>query len=61
MLDRQKDHVQNVQDFAEGLKYAYMSHFYASCPTIFLQEGLAFEDLSSDTIEAVRNLPSFRR
>ncbi|KAF2682716.1 hypothetical protein K458DRAFT_306676 [Lentithecium fluviatile CBS 122367] len=61
ILDRQKDHVQNVQDFVDGLKYAYISHFYASYPTVFLQEGLAFEDLSSDVFEAVRNLPSFRR
>jgi origin recognition complex subunit 3 len=61
MLDRQKDHVQNVQDFVDGLKYAYMSHFYASYPTVFLQERVAFGDLSSDVFEAVRNLPSFRR
>jgi origin recognition complex subunit 3 len=61
MLDRQKDHVQNVQDFVDGLKYAYMSHFYASYPSLLLQEGLAFKDLSADIFEAVRNLPSFRR
>jgi origin recognition complex subunit 3 len=61
MLDRQKDHVQNVQDFCDGLKYAYMSHFYASYPSIFLQSGLEFKDLPADAFEAVRNLPSFRR
>lgn len=61
MLDRQKDHVQNVQDFVDGLKYAYMSHFYASYPTIFLQEDLAFKDLPTAALEAVRNLPSFRK
>jgi origin recognition complex subunit 3 len=61
MLDRQKDHVQNVQDFCDGLKYAYMSHFYASYPTILLRQGLKFEDLPADAFEAVRNLPSFRR
>jgi origin recognition complex subunit 3 len=60
MLDRQKDHVQNVQDFCDGLKYAYMSHFYASCPSIFLREGIAFEELTADAFKAVRNLPSFR-
>ncbi|OAL07606.1 hypothetical protein IQ06DRAFT_209338 [Phaeosphaeriaceae sp. SRC1lsM3a] len=60
MLDRQKDHVQNVQDFCDGLKYAYMSHFYASYPSIFLQEGIEFKDLPADAFEAVRNLPSFR-
>lgn len=61
MLDRQKDHVQNIQDFVDGLRYAYMSHLYASYPTVFLQKRVAFEDLSSDVFEAVRNLPSFRR
>jgi origin recognition complex subunit 3 len=61
MLERQKDHVQNVQDFSDGLKYAYMSHFYASYPSIFLQDGIAFKDLETDAFEAVRNLPSFRR
>lgn len=60
ILDRQKDHVQNIQDFVDGLKYAYMSHFYASYPTILLHDGIAFEDLSADVFEAVRNLPSFR-
>lgn len=52
--------MQNVQDFVDGLKYAYMSHFYASYPTIILKEDLAFKDLPSDAFEAVRNLPSFR-
>ena len=61
MLDRQKDHVQNTQDFCDGLKYAYMSHFYASVPSIFLKPGVAFDDLTVDAFEAVRNLPSFRQ
>ncbi|RAR15613.1 origin recognition complex subunit [Stemphylium lycopersici] len=61
MLDRQKDHVQNTQDFCDGLKYAYMSHFYASVPSIFLKPGVAFGDLTADAFEAVRNLPSFRQ
>lgn len=61
IFDRQKDHVQNAQDFPDGLKYAYMSHFYASCPSILLKEDLSFEDLSVDAFDAIRNLPSFRR
>jgi origin recognition complex subunit 3 len=60
MLDRQKDHVQNTQDFCDGLKYAYMSHFYASVPSVFLKHNLTFEQVSADAIEAVRALPSFR-
>jgi origin recognition complex subunit 3 len=61
MLDRQKDHVQNVQDFCDGLKYAYMSHFYASYPSIFFRGDLALRDIPSEAFAAVRNLPSFRR
>jgi origin recognition complex subunit 3 len=61
ILDRQKDHVQNTQDFCDGLKYAYMSHFYAGVPSVFLKDGVAFQDLSADALETVRNLPSFRR
>jgi origin recognition complex subunit 3 len=61
MLDRQKDHVQNTQDFCDGLKYAYMSHFYASVPSIFLGHDVAFDDLTAGVFEAVRNLPSFRQ
>ncbi|KAF1996241.1 hypothetical protein P154DRAFT_443665 [Amniculicola lignicola CBS 123094] len=60
ILERQKDHVQNVQDFSDGLKYGYMSHFYANCTSIFLKDGLSFEDVSPEIFEAVRNLPSFR-
>ncbi|KAF2118306.1 origin recognition complex subunit [Lophiotrema nucula] len=61
ILDRQKDHVQNVQDFFDGLKYAYMSHFYANLTSIFLRDDLAVKNLPPDVFEAVRNLPSFRR
>ncbi|KAF1830328.1 origin recognition complex subunit [Decorospora gaudefroyi] len=61
MLDRQKDHVQSTQDFCDGLKYAYMSHFYASVPSLLLKEGITFSDVTADIFEAVRNLPSFRR
>lgn len=61
ILDRQKDYVQNVQDFCDGLKYAYMSHFYASVPSILLSTEIGFEGLQMDAFEAVRNMPSFRR
>ena len=61
MLDRQKDYVQNVQDFCDGLRYAFMSHFYARVPSILLNADIKFEDLESDVLEAVRNMPTFRR
>ncbi|KAL1603906.1 Origin recognition complex subunit 3 [Paraconiothyrium brasiliense] len=59
--ERQKDHVQNVQDFVHGLKYAYMSHFYANPATIFLKPESTLKDFSSEAFEAVRNLPSLKR
>ena len=61
MLDRQKDHVQSVQDFIDGLNYAYMSHFYANAATVFLKSDPDFSDFSSEDFDTVRNLPSFRR
>jgi origin recognition complex subunit 3 len=61
ILERQKDHVQSVQDFVHGLKYAYMTHFYANPATVFLKDDPQFEDFSSDAFEAIRNLPSFKR
>lgn len=61
ILERQKDHVQNVQDFVESLKYAYMSHVYANYATIFLRLDLDFKDFPSDAFDAVRNLPSFKK
>jgi origin recognition complex subunit 3 len=61
MLDRQTDHVQNTQDFCDGLKYAYMSHFYASVPSVFLKHDVTIEQISADAFEAVRTLPSFRQ
>jgi origin recognition complex subunit 3 len=61
ILDRQKDHVQNIQDYSDGLKYAYMSHFYANQTSILLRPNLLFQTLDADVFEATRNLPSFRR
>jgi origin recognition complex subunit 3 len=61
MLDRQKDYVQNVQDFCDGLRYAFMSHFYATIPSVFLDDGLEYKDTRAESLEAVRNLPSFRQ
>lgn len=61
MLDRQNDYVQNVQDFCDGLRYAFMSHFYATVPSVFLDDGLKYKDTQAESLEAVRNLPSFRQ
>ncbi|OCK81041.1 hypothetical protein K432DRAFT_296423 [Lepidopterella palustris CBS 459.81] len=61
LVDRQKDHVQSVQDFSDAVKYAYMCHFYANPLSVFLSQSLAFGEMPHDVWEATRNLPSFRR
>ncbi|KAI9894943.1 MAG: hypothetical protein M1814_000164 [Vezdaea aestivalis] len=61
LLDRQKAHVQSVQAFTNGLKYAYMSHFFAN-PLSFLAAGeRSVGYLQAEHYEALRNLPSFRK
>ncbi|KAF2146603.1 uncharacterized protein K452DRAFT_314852 [Aplosporella prunicola CBS 121167] len=61
LLDRQKDHIQSVEAFVDAFKYAYMCHFYANSLSIFLRKDLSYEQMSSDDLEALRNLDSFRR
>jgi len=65
LMERQRNHTQSIQTFMSALKYAYMSHFYANPLSIILgfldnADGLS-EVLSDEHIEAIRNLPSFRR
>ncbi|KAH8148178.1 uncharacterized protein LAJ45_07630 [Morchella importuna] len=65
LLARYRDHNQSIQAFVGALKYAYMSHFYANPLSIIL----AFMDnldslgevLTPLHIEAIRNVPSFKR
>lgn len=61
LLEQQRDHIQSMDTFVKGVKYAYMSHFYANILSIFLRPGLKFEDVTNVEFEALRNLPSFRR
>jgi len=60
LLERHKEHLQSVQDFAAALQYAYMSHFYANPLSVFLSESLRFDDLSKDHFDALRNVLSFQ-
>ena len=68
LMERQKNHTQSIQTFIAALKYAYMSHFYANPLSIILSmasgksdgEGLV-DILDSGHVQAIRNLPSFRR
>ncbi|KAG0636478.1 origin recognition complex subunit 3 N-terminus-domain-containing protein [Tuber brumale] len=65
LLGRYRDHTQSIQAFVAALKYAYMSHFYANPLSIILgfidnTDGLG-EVLSTEHVEAIRNVPSFRR
>lgn len=60
LLERHREHLQSVQDFAAALQYAYMAHFYANPLSVFLIDSLQPEDLSKDHFEALRNVPSFQ-
>jgi origin recognition complex subunit 3 len=60
LLERHKEHLQSVQDFAVALQYASMAHFYANPLSVFLLDSLQPEDISKEHFEALRNVPSFR-
>ena len=77
LLDRSREQIAGVEDFADALqvciiaqrlqlaadilKYAYMAHFFANPLSVFLCDDLQFEDVSSEHLDALRNLPSFRQ
>jgi origin recognition complex subunit 3 len=65
LIGRQKNHTQSIQTFVAALKYAYMSHFYANPLSIILgffqKPDKLMEVLSDEHIQAIRNLPSFRK
>jgi origin recognition complex subunit 3 len=60
LLERHREHLQSVQDFAAALQYAYMAHFYANPLSVFLSDSLQPSHLSKDHFEALRNVPSFQ-
>lgn len=60
LLERHREHLQSVQDFAAALQYAYMAHFYANPLSVFLSDSLQLDELSKDHFEALRNVPSFQ-
>ncbi|KAE9971384.1 hypothetical protein EG328_003140 [Venturia inaequalis] len=60
LLERHREHLQSVQDFAAALQYAYMAHFYANPLSVFLSESLELGELSKAHFEALRNVPSFQ-
>ncbi|TID16760.1 Origin recognition complex subunit 3 [Venturia nashicola] len=60
LLERHREHLQSVRDFAAALQYAYMAHFYANPLSVFLSKTLKLGDLNGDHFEALRNVPSFQ-
>ncbi|KAI1322205.1 origin recognition complex subunit 3 N-terminus-domain-containing protein [Xylariaceae sp. FL0255] len=58
LLERQRDQVASIPDFARSLKYAYMCHFYANPLTVLLSDQF---DADTEILEVVRCLPSFRQ
>ncbi|KAJ2905050.1 putative origin recognition complex subunit protein [Zalerion maritima] len=63
MVDRQHDQVAGIHVFASSVKYAYMCHFYANPLSILLADAgdLGPDHLQPEHLEAIRNLPSYRR
>ncbi|KAG5912869.1 hypothetical protein E4U42_001744, partial [Claviceps africana] len=65
MLERQYEQVAGIQSFISSLKlaqYAYMCHFYANPLSVLCSASSHdVEALQQEHLEAVRNLPSFRR
>ncbi|KAG6008948.1 hypothetical protein E4U21_003498 [Claviceps maximensis] len=63
MLERQHEQVAGIQSFISSLKYAYMCHFYANPLSVLCSasEHDMEPSLQQEHLEAVRNLPSFRR
>ncbi|OQN99324.1 hypothetical protein B0A48_14301 [Cryoendolithus antarcticus] len=59
-LERQSDFISSADGVVEMTQYAYMSHFYANAPSIFLAPELKLKDVPSDHFIALRNLESFR-
>lgn len=59
-LERQNDYIQSIDSFVDAAKYAYMSCYYANALSIFLKPDLNFQEMSSDHLEALRALNSFR-
>ncbi|PGH33633.1 origin recognition complex subunit 3 [[Emmonsia] crescens] len=61
LFEKSKDHFQSPEGFANGIKYAYMAHFFANPLSALLSKVEAAKTLQSDLCEAIRNIPSFRR
>ncbi|KAI4726387.1 hypothetical protein E4T49_05869 [Aureobasidium sp. EXF-10728] len=60
-LRRQREHIQSLDAFVDSVQYAYLSHFYANALSIFLDETITLADVSTEHMEALRNLPSFQQ
>ncbi|KAI5210842.1 hypothetical protein E4T38_01930 [Aureobasidium subglaciale] len=60
-LRRQREHIQSLDAFVDSAQYAYLSHFYANALSIFLDDSIKLADISTEHLEALRNLPSFQQ
>ncbi|KAI5286718.1 hypothetical protein KEM52_001885, partial [Ascosphaera acerosa] len=58
LLDKSQDHFESPESFANGMKYAYMTHFFAN-PLSVLGSG-ADTSYQSELCEAIRNTQSFQ-
>ncbi|OJD14317.1 hypothetical protein AJ78_05312 [Emergomyces pasteurianus Ep9510] len=61
LFEKSSDHFQSPEGFANGIKYAYMAHFFANPLSTLLSIVETVNTPGSDLCEAIRNTPSFRR
>ncbi|OAX85443.1 hypothetical protein ACJ72_00168 [Emergomyces africanus] len=61
LFEKSRDHFQSPEGFANGIKYAYMAHFFANPLATLLSNVETANTSRPDLCEAIRNTPSFRR
>ncbi|ODH39835.1 hypothetical protein ACO22_01778 [Paracoccidioides brasiliensis] len=60
LFEKSKDHFQSPESFGNGIKYAYMAHFFANPLSTLLSKSATTTSLQTELCEAIRNIPSFR-
>ncbi|KZZ93164.1 Origin recognition complex, subunit 3 [Ascosphaera apis ARSEF 7405] len=60
ILEKSKDHFESPESFAYGIKYAYMTHFFANPLSVLCSGDCNNDDFQPELCEAIRNTPSFQ-
>ncbi|KAK2798785.1 hypothetical protein FQN51_007461 [Onygenales sp. PD_10] len=61
LFEKSKDHFQSPEGFGNGIKYAYMAHFFANPLSVLLSTTRPVNQVQTELCEAIRNIPSFRK